>query len=114
VNGTVHAADGDALQAKNDLTAACDDAAARPTTATVPVELGGRAPSKSAREVASRSRTAAMCAPHHGQQSREVIPLSATGQLGMAAHGQIQLTVVTRRCRTIPEDAAALFAKEGR
>jgi len=31
-----------------------------------------------------------------------------------AAHGQIQLTVVTRRCRTIPEDAAALFAKEGR
>jgi len=55
VNGTVHAADGDALQAKNDLTAAYDDAAARPTTATVPVELGGRAPSKSAREVASRS-----------------------------------------------------------
>ena len=55
VNGTVHAADGDALQAKNDLTAACDDAAARPTTATVPVELGGRAPSKSAREVANRS-----------------------------------------------------------
>jgi len=41
VNGTVHAADGDALQAKNDLTAAYDDAAARPTTATVPVELGG-------------------------------------------------------------------------
>jgi hypothetical protein len=54
-----------------------------------------RAPSKSAREVASRSRTAATCAPHHGQQSREVIPLSATGQLGMAVHGQIQLTVVT-------------------
>ena len=41
VNGTVHAADGAALQAKNDLTAAYDDAAARPTTATVPVELGG-------------------------------------------------------------------------
>ena len=34
-------------------------------------------------------------APHHGQQSREVIALSATGQLGMAAHGQIQLTVVS-------------------
>jgi len=41
VNGTVHAADGAALQAKNDLTAAYDDVAARPTTATVPVELGG-------------------------------------------------------------------------
>ena len=33
--------------------------------------------------------------PHHGQQSREVITLSATGQLGMAAPGQIQLTVVS-------------------
>ena len=33
--------------------------------------------------------------PHHGQQSREVITLSATGQLGMAAPGRIQLTVVT-------------------
>lgn len=41
VNGTVHAADGVALQAKNDLTAAYTDAAARPSTATVPVELGG-------------------------------------------------------------------------
>jgi hypothetical protein len=35
------------------------------------------------------------CAPHHGQQSREVIALSATGQLGMTAPGQIQLTVIT-------------------
>jgi hypothetical protein len=41
VNGTVHAADGVALQAKNDLGAAYDDAAARSSTATVPVELGG-------------------------------------------------------------------------
>jgi len=37
--------------------------------------------------------------PHHGQQSREVITLSATGQLGMAAPGQIQLTVVIRDLR---------------
>ena len=41
VNGTVHAADGAALQAKTDLGAAYDDAAGRPSTATVPVELGG-------------------------------------------------------------------------
>jgi cell division septation protein DedD len=41
VDGTIHAADAVALQAKNDLVAAYDDAAGRPTTATVPVELGG-------------------------------------------------------------------------
>lgn len=41
VVGTVHAADAVALQAKNDLTAAYNDVASRPTTATVPVELGG-------------------------------------------------------------------------
>ena len=41
VDGTVHAADGVAVRAKNDLVAAYDDAAGRPTTATVPVELGG-------------------------------------------------------------------------
>jgi hypothetical protein len=41
VNGTQHVADAVALQAKNDLTAAYNDAAGRPTTATVPVELGG-------------------------------------------------------------------------
>ena len=41
VNGTVHAADSVALQAQNDLTAAYDDAAASPVTATIPVELGG-------------------------------------------------------------------------
>jgi hypothetical protein len=41
VNGTVHAADAVALQAKNDLAAAYDDVAGRATTATVPVELGG-------------------------------------------------------------------------
>ena len=41
VSGTVHTADDAALQAKNDLAAAYDDAASRPTTATVPVELGG-------------------------------------------------------------------------
>jgi hypothetical protein len=39
--GTMHVADGAALKAKEDLAAAYDDAAARPTTATVPVELGG-------------------------------------------------------------------------
>lgn len=41
VNGAVHTATAVALQAKNDLTTAYDDAAARTTTATVPVELGG-------------------------------------------------------------------------
>jgi len=41
VTGTIHAADSVALQAKNDLRAAYDDAASRPTTATVGVELGG-------------------------------------------------------------------------
>jgi ice-binding like protein/Big-like domain-containing protein len=41
VSGTVHAADEVASQAKSDLTAAYTDAAGRPATATVPVELGG-------------------------------------------------------------------------
>jgi len=41
VGGTVHAADQTASQAKDDLTAAYTDAAGRPATATVPVELGG-------------------------------------------------------------------------
>jgi hypothetical protein len=41
VVGTVHAADAAASQAKIDLASAYDEAAARPTTATVPVELGG-------------------------------------------------------------------------
>lgn len=41
VHGTMHLADPVALQAKVDLTAAFDDAASRPGTATVPVELGG-------------------------------------------------------------------------
>jgi hypothetical protein len=41
VNGTVNTADATALQAKNDLTTAYNDAAARTSTATVPVELGG-------------------------------------------------------------------------
>jgi hypothetical protein len=41
VNGTIHAADSVALQAQTDLTAAYNNAAARPVTATVPVELGG-------------------------------------------------------------------------
>ena len=41
VNGTIHAADSLALQAQADLTSAYDDAATRPVTATVPVELGG-------------------------------------------------------------------------
>jgi hypothetical protein len=41
VAGAEHVADAVALQAKNDLDTAYDDAAARPTTATVPVELGG-------------------------------------------------------------------------
>ena len=49
---------------------------------------------------------------HHRQQSREVNALSATGQLGMAAIGQIQLTVVSRgialddRRRTLALSAA--------
>lgn len=41
VLGTVHVADAIAAQAKRDLTAAYLDVASRPTTATVPVELGG-------------------------------------------------------------------------
>jgi Ice-binding-like len=41
VNGTVHAADSVALQAQADLTTAYNDAAASPTTAIIPVELGG-------------------------------------------------------------------------
>jgi len=41
VSGTQHVADAVALHAKADLDSAYNDAAARPTTATVPVELGG-------------------------------------------------------------------------
>jgi hypothetical protein len=41
VTGVAHVADAVAAQAKVDLTVAYNDAAARPTTATVPVELGG-------------------------------------------------------------------------
>jgi uncharacterized repeat protein (TIGR01451 family) len=41
VNGTIHAADSVALQAQTDLTAAYNNAAARPITATIPTELGG-------------------------------------------------------------------------
>jgi uncharacterized repeat protein (TIGR01451 family) len=41
VNGALHVADSVAVQAKADLTAAYNNAAARPVTATVPVELGG-------------------------------------------------------------------------
>jgi hypothetical protein len=41
VNGTIHAADSAALQAQADLTAAYNDAAAQPATATIPTELGG-------------------------------------------------------------------------
>ena len=41
VNGSTHVADSVALQAQTDLTAAYNNAAARPVTATVPVELGG-------------------------------------------------------------------------
>lgn len=41
VTGATHKADSAALQAKNDLGTAFDAAAAIPTTATIPVELGG-------------------------------------------------------------------------
>jgi uncharacterized repeat protein (TIGR01451 family) len=41
VNGAIHVADSAASQAQTDLTAAYNDAAARPVTATIPVELGG-------------------------------------------------------------------------
>ncbi|MEV4625737.1 ice-binding family protein [Micromonospora sp. NPDC049523] len=41
VNGTQHVADAVAAQAKNDLAAAYDDLAGRPSTTTIPVELGG-------------------------------------------------------------------------
>ena len=40
VGGTVHIADVASAKAKTDLTVAYDDAATRPTTATIPVELG--------------------------------------------------------------------------
>jgi hypothetical protein len=41
LTGATHIADDAAVQAKSDLVAAYNDAAARPTTNTVPVELGG-------------------------------------------------------------------------
>ena len=41
VNGTEDIADAAALQAQNDLTTACNNAAAQPVTATIPTELGG-------------------------------------------------------------------------
>jgi hypothetical protein len=41
VNGTIHASDSVALQAKADLAVAYDAAASRRSTATAPVELGG-------------------------------------------------------------------------
>lgn len=41
VHGTIHAADSVAQQGQEDLTAAYNAAAASPTTATIPVELGG-------------------------------------------------------------------------
>lgn len=41
VTGTIDAADGAALKAQNDLTAAYNAAAAAPVSATIPVELGG-------------------------------------------------------------------------
>jgi hypothetical protein len=41
VNGTVYAADSVALKAQNDLTAAYNNAAGHPATATIPTELGG-------------------------------------------------------------------------
>jgi uncharacterized repeat protein (TIGR01451 family) len=41
VNGTIYAADSVALQAQADLTVAYINAAARPVSATIPVELGG-------------------------------------------------------------------------
>lgn len=41
VTGATHTADSAALQAKNDLGTAFDAASAIPTTATIPVELGG-------------------------------------------------------------------------
>ena len=41
VKGNIDAANGAALQAQNDLTAAYNAAAASPVTATIPVELGG-------------------------------------------------------------------------
>jgi serine protease AprX len=41
VNGTTQAADAAALQAKSDLTAIYDNAAARPASATAPADIGG-------------------------------------------------------------------------
>jgi hypothetical protein len=41
VRGTIHASDAAALRGKSDLAAAYDNAASRPVTAVVPVELGG-------------------------------------------------------------------------
>jgi hypothetical protein len=53
-----------------------------------------------------RARSAT-CAPHLGQQPREVVALSATGQLGMAP-GKIQLTVVSLAERAGHTESATL------
>jgi hypothetical protein len=51
---------------------------------------------------------------HHGWQSHEVIVLSATGHLGMAASGQIRLTVVisVARERRLPDGQRDLPGRE--
>ena len=42
VNGEMHQADAEALQAQTDLTIAYDDAASRVVTQTIGLELGGK------------------------------------------------------------------------
>jgi hypothetical protein len=49
-------------------------------------------------------------APHYGRESRQVITLSATGQLGMSATGQIQLTVVIRAEQVVPDTASGSWS----
>lgn len=52
------------------------------------------------RRVPGRSDRRLRARLHQGPLSHQVIELAATGQLGMAAAGQIRLAVVTRRDRS--------------
>ena len=68
-NGTMHVRDADARWAKSDLAAAYDDAAGRPSSATLPPDLGGR------------TRTAGV------YRTGSVASLGLTGNLTLDARG---------------------------
>jgi hypothetical protein len=77
--------------------AGVQNAQAAATTCRMTVPVRYMQPCEPAR---AGARSAATCAPHLGQQSREVIARSATRQLGTVAPGQVQLPVVSlaERC----------------